>query len=222
MPEKPSKFFPYTKTATYTTLPDAEKLLKKIVDYILDLPMEGYEPVDDSDYPRCNLMKLLYYDTPHPLNEPLPTPEQKISIVFDPSSPDVPPTDKGYRIYPMIYPIQAQAEGQTTLKIFMSWAKATSTMRIDQAVSFEVLTNTTYENNQGGTSLSRTYQICVELLRALNGVNIDGVGAFYFDRRQHTECTLEPISDKSQNVGYRLTMGLTYMGFSGDASCSSC
>ena len=112
----------------------------------------------------------------------------------------------------MIYPIQAQSEGQTTLKIFMGWAKATSSMRIDQSIGFEVLTNTAYENNSGGTSLSRTYHICVAILRALNGVNIDGVGAFYFDRRQHTECGLEPIADKSQNVGYRLTMALSYMG----------
>jgi hypothetical protein len=49
-------------------------------------------------------------------------------------------------------------------------------------------------------------------MEAFNGVNMDGVGTFYFDRRQHSECGIEPIADKSQNVGYRLMMGLTYMG----------
>ena len=222
--DRVNPYYPYNKIVpSVSTLPDAEKLLKKIVDYLLDLPMKGYQPVDDNTYPRCALMKLLYYDVPHPLDQPLPTPQQKLQIVFDPESPDVPhDKDKGYRIYPMIYPIQAQSEGQTTLKIFMGWAKATSSMRIDQSIGFEVLTNTAYENNSGGTSLSRTYHICVAILRALNGVNIDGVGAFYFDRRQHTECGLEPIADKSQNVGYRLTVGLSYMGNEGDSTICDC
>ena len=205
-------YFPYKKIQNFATLPNAETLLKKIVDYILDLPMVGYEPQDDNSLPRVRLIKTLYYDVPKPLQQPLPTPKQKTKIVFDPARPDVPPTEKGYRIYPMIYPVQAQAEGQTTLKIFMGWAKGASAFRIDQSIAFEVLASTAYEGNAGGTSLSRTYQICTDLLEAFNGVNMDGVGTFYFDRRQHVECGLEPISDKSQNVGYRLVLGLTYMG----------
>ena len=218
MPDNP--YFPYNKVGDYATLPDAETLLKKVVDYLLDFPMKGYTPPSDTRTPRSRLIRLLYYDVPHPLDQPLPTPEQKISIVFDPESPDVPPdTDKGYRVYPMIYPIQAESMGRTTLKIFMSYAKPQNPMRVEQAICFEVLTNTAYEGNQASTSLSRTYQICIEILRALNGVNMDGVGGFYFDRRQNTECGLEPIADKSQNVGYRLTMGLTYMGTEGDTNC---
>jgi hypothetical protein len=189
---------------------------------LLDLPMKDYTPPSDTSTPRSRLIRLLYYDTPHPLDQPLPTPAQKISIVFDPESPDVAPTDRGYRIYPMIYPIQAQSEGQTTLKIFMGWAKPNDLYRVDQSVEFQVLTNTAYENNDGGTSLSRTYQICLEILRALNGVNIDGVGGFYFNRKQHVECGLEPIADKSQNVGYRLTWALSYIGSEGDANSCRC
>lgn len=214
-------YYPYQKIADYTTLPDAETLLKKIVDYLLDLPMKGYTPPQDTSTPRSRLIRLLYYDVAHPLEQPLPTPQQKLSIVFDPESPDVPPDkDKGYRVYPMIYPIQAQSEGQTTLKIFMGWAKPNDMFRVEQSVEFQVLTNTAYENNQKTVSLSRTYQICLEILRALNGVNMDGVGAFYFNRRIHTECGLEPIADKSQNVGYRLTMALTYMGSADGEDCN--
>lgn len=221
MPNNP--YYPYQKVADYSTLPDAELLLKKVVDYLLDLPMKGYAPPSDTSTPRSRLIRLLYYDVPHPLNQPLPTPEQKISIVFDPESPDI-PTDKekGYRIYPMIYPIQAESMGRTTLKIFMSYAKPQTPMRVEQGISFEVLTNTAYENNQAGTSLSRTYQICLEILRALNGVNMDGVGGFYYDRRQNTECGLEPIADKSQNVGYRLTMGITFIGSGDDQTGCRC
>jgi hypothetical protein len=206
--------------ADYTTIPDAETLLKKIVDYLLDFPMKGYTPPSDTSTPRSRLSRLLYYDVPHPLDQPLPTPAQKISMVFDPESPDVPPDkDKGYRVYPMIYPIQAESMGRTSLKIFMGYAKPVSPMRVEQSVMFEVLSNTALEGNQATTSLSRTYQICVEILRALNGVNMEGVGGFYFDRRQLTDCGLEPIADKSQNVGYRLTMGLTFMGSEDETSC---
>ena len=213
-------YYPYQKVADYPTMPDAETLLKKVVDYLMDFPMKGYTPPSDTSTPRSRMIRLLYYDTPHPLDQPLPTPQQKISIIFDPESPDVPPdTEKGYRVYPMIYPIQAESVGRTSLKIFMSYAKPNGTMRIDQAICFEVLTNTAYENNQATVSLSRTYQICIEILRALSGVNIDGVGGFYFDRRQNTECGLEPIADRNQNVGYRLTMGLTYMGSENDTGC---
>ena len=211
MPDNP--YFPYRKVADYTTFPDAETLLKKVVDYLMDFPMRGYEPPSDTSTPRSRLIRLLYYDTPHPLEEPLPTPAQKISVIFDPESPDVPPDkEKGYRVYPMIYPIQAESMGRTSLKIFMSYAKPVSEYRAEQGICFEALTNTAYENNEGGISLSRTYRICVEILRALNGVNMDGVGGFYFDRRLHTECGLEPIADRNQNVGYRLTMGITFMG----------
>lgn len=215
-------YYPYSKVAEYTTMPDAEKLLKKIVDYLLDLPMKGYTPPSDTSTPRSRLIRLLYYDTPHPLDQPLPTPQQKISIVFDPESPDVAPDkERGYRLYPMIYPIQAQSEGQTTIKIFMGVAKPYDVNRVEQTVEFQVMTNTVYENNQAGTSLSRTYQICMEILRALNGVNIDGVGGFYYNRRINVECGLEPISDKAQNVGYRLIMGITYMGV-GEGEGSQC
>ena len=213
-------YFPYQKVADYTTIPDAETLLKKIVDYLLDFPMKGYTPPSDTSTPRSRLSRLLYYDVPHPLDQSLPTPAQKISMVFDPESPDVPPDkDKGYREYPMIYPIQAESMGRTSLKIFMGYAKPVSPMRVEQSVMFEVLSNTALEGNQATTSLSRTYQICVEILRALNGVNMEGVGGFYFDRRQLTDCGLEPIADKSQNVGYRLTMGLTFMGSEDETSC---
>ena len=218
LPDNP--YFPYRKVADYTTFPDAETLLKKVVDYLLDLPMKGYAPPTDISTPRSRLIRLLYYDTPHPMNEPLPTPQQKLSVLFDPESPDIPhDAEKGYRIYPMIYPIQAESMGRTSLKIFMSYAKPISDFRAEQAICFEVLTNTVYENNQASTSLSRTYQICIEILRAMNGVNIDGVGGFYFDRRLHAECGLEPIADRNQNVGYRLTMGVTFMGSQNDVDC---
>lgn len=215
MADVKSAYYPYERLQDYTTIPRIETLLKKITDYLLDFPSAGYTPPDDNEYPRCRLNKMLFYDGESPLENPLPTPQEKMALVFDPSSPDVPPTEKGYRVYPMIYPTQAQPNGQTTLKIFMSWAKATTSYRIDQAITFEILTNTAYEGNTQHNALSRTYAMACDIIRALNGVNMDGVGTFYFDRRQHSDCEIEPIADKAQNVGYRVTMGVCFMGGEG-------
>ena len=209
-------YYPYRRVQDYASMPDADSLLQKIVRYLLDMPESGYTPPDNNDFPRCRLNKLLYYDGEDALQQPLPTPQQKMNLVFNPSSPDVPPDkEKKYRVYPMIYPIQAQSTGQTTIKIVMGWAKPTSSYRVDQSVLFEVMTNTAYEGNATSNALSRTYAMCLDIIRALNGVNIDGVGTFYFDRRQHTECTLEPIADKAENVGYRLVLGVSFIGGEG-------
>jgi hypothetical protein len=209
-------YYPYEKIQEYATLPDADAFLQKVVRYLLDLPENGYNPPDNNDFPRCRINKLLYWDGEDALEKPLPTPQQKLSLVFNPKSPDVPPDkEKKYRVYPMIYPVQAQSVGQTTLKIVMGWAKPTASYRVDQSVLFEVMTNTAYEGNVTSDALSRTYAICTDIIRALNGVNIDGVGTFYFDRRQHTECTLEPIADKAENVGYRLVLGVSFIGGEG-------
>lgn len=209
-------YYPYERVQDYASMPQADSFLQKIVRYLLDLPENGYMPPDNNDFPRCRISKMLYYDGEDALKNPVPTPQQKLSLVFNPNSPDVPPDkEKKYRVYPMIYPVQAQSEGQTTIKIIMGWAKPTNSFRVDQAVMFEVMTNTAYEGNVKHNALSRTYAICMDIIRAFNGVNMEGVGTFYFDRRQHTECTLEPIADKAENVGYRLVLGVSFIGGEG-------
>ena len=80
-------YYPYQKVEDYTTMPDAETLLKKIVDYLLDLPMKGYTPPSDTSTPRSRLIRILYYDTPHPLEEPLPTPPAEDSDRIRPGKP---------------------------------------------------------------------------------------------------------------------------------------
>lgn len=63
MKPESNPFYPYEKIQDYATLPDSDSLLKKIVDYLIDLPGAGYTPPDNNDFPRCRIMKLLYYDT---------------------------------------------------------------------------------------------------------------------------------------------------------------
>lgn len=208
-----SPYYPYERVQDYASVPRLELLLDKLVKYILDLPEPGYTPPDNNEYPRCRIAKLLYYDMENPLSQPLPTPRQKLALVFDPKRPDRPPDgEKQYRVLPMAYPMEAEYVGRTNIKIYMSWAKATSPFRIDQAVTFEILANNAYEGNVEQCSLSRSFDIATDLIKALNGVNIDGVGTFYFDRRQHSDCGITPIFDKAQNVGYQVTLGVSFIG----------
>ena len=209
-----STYYPYERIYDYTNLPHADTLFSKVVNYLLDLQDARYTPKDDNRLPRCRLNKLLYWDGADPLRMPLPTPEQKLSLVFDPQRPDMPPDkDRQYRILPFVYPGQStEYIGRTSLKIYAGYTKPTTSFRVDQCVNFEILTNMSLDGNVYQNALSRTYDMAVDIIAAMNGVNMDGVGAWYFDRRQNTSCTLEQIYDKAQNVGYLLTMGLTIMG----------
>lgn len=212
-----SPYWPYERVMDYASIPHTEFFLKKIVDYLMDLPGKGYVPKDNNDYPRCRIWKMLYWDAEDPLSMPLPTPEQKLSVLYDPKNPDTPPDKKRlYRFFPMIYTSpQAEYIGAVTMKVILGPARGTSPFRIDQCVTFEVMSNSAYENNAQRNILSRTYDIVSSLIKALNGVNIDGVGTFYFDRRQNPDCEITPVWDKASNVGYDLTMGVSFIGGEG-------
>ena len=84
-----SPYYPYKKVITgANTLKGAEQIPYKLLIYLLDLPdAEGYYPADDNDRPRVRLAKYLWYEDQFPLTQRLPTPEQKRSMLFDPSHP---------------------------------------------------------------------------------------------------------------------------------------
>lgn len=103
-----SPYYPYEKVQTgYLTMQGTEEIPYQILQYLLDLPdANGYVPVDDNNRPRVRLAKYLWYDGAQPLSQPLPTVQEKLSMLFDGDSP-VPNTDeqktahpKGYRLYP--------------------------------------------------------------------------------------------------------------------------
>lgn len=213
MADRSSQFYPYEQVHTYATMPEAEKIPEMLVNYLLDLPLPGYEPPDDNDYPRCRIAKRLIYDGENPLDNPLPSLEDKLAVIYDPSRPDEPKNRAlGYRIFPLIYPSQAQETGQTVIRIYMGRAVPMGPYRVEQAVYFDILSSTQYENNLADTALSRTYAIALDIIRALNGVNMTGVGTWYFNRDAHYDTALKYINDEGLNVGYQLIMGVTLMG----------
>ena len=137
--DKRSATYPYERVINTVWLNHLDTLPKLLLDYIMDLPLPGYTPPDDNTYPRCRLMKYLYYDGPRPLDNPLPSPAEKLKLVFDTDNPDIMPTDRGYRIYPVSYVPQAQTRGQTILKCFIGNIKPLNQNIVQIGVIFDIL-----------------------------------------------------------------------------------
>lgn len=211
MPDINSKFYPYNKVYEgYYNLQEALNIPRKIMNYLLDMPDGVYVPKDDNSYPRTRFWKYLYYDGEHPETNILPTPSQKMSVLFDPNNPTKPCDEKkGWRLLPQSYIKPAQTEAQTRVYVYMGRGQADNDYQLQQSVVFDVWTHYAEEaNTRGYDSYSRSYAIVQALIEAFHGVNIGGVGTFYINRSRHPDCGFRPINDGEINVGYRLVLGL--------------
>ena len=215
MAERFSQWYPYTKVQeSYYDLADTVSLPRKICDYLIDAPIidrvnGSYFPPNDNKFARCRLWKYLYYDGATPLNEPLPTIEQKMSVLFNPSSPENPPTSKGYRLIPQIYVKPSQVEAQSRIHIYMGrTVPSQDEFKIAVSVVFYIWTHYTYELNTKSDEYSRAFAIEQALIEAFHGVNMEGIGTFFFSRIKHPDCGSRAIFDGETNVGRELTMAL--------------
>ena len=201
--------YPYTRQAAPPRLTGAEEIPRKVAQYLMDLPLPGYEPRDDNRLARCRLMKYLWYDEDNPLSRPMPAAQEKLSMLYLPERASSPPAERGYRLFPQAYVAQSQLNAQTRIMVYMGRTIAAGAQQVELSVVFDILSNVTTEGN--AIALSRTFAMEQCILEALNGVNMGGVGTFYFNRRAHGDCGSIPIGDRGTNVGRELTMGLTWM-----------
>ncbi len=211
MSDLENQWYPYNKVQEgFYDASDSDELLHKIMYYLLDLPDgNGYTPKDDNSYPRCRMWKLLYYDGARPLENPLPPPKKKKEVLFDPDNPENPPSENGYRLIPQIYIKPAQEKSQTRIYCYLGRAVADDDFTLQLSVIFDVWSNYTQENNTKlNEAYSRTWSIVQCLIQAFHGVNMAGVGEFYFNRSKHPDCGTKPLADKKDNVGFSVTMGL--------------
>lgn len=215
LPGVDSQWFPYFNTQTnYFDLSDSVEIPKKICDYLLDMPNPKlkYAPKDDNKNARVRLWKYLYYDAPLPLSKPLPTPKEKQAVLFNPFFPDTPPDNKGYRLFPQVYVKQAQEAAQTRLMVYMGRSvPAKDELSINLSVVFSIWTNYAYELNTKSDAYSRAFAIEQALIEAFHGVNMGGIGTFYFSKLKHPDCGSRAIFDGNTNVGRELTMALEIM-----------
>ena len=210
MSEAYTQWYPYLCVQdSYFKLEGAEKIPRKICDYLIDAPKGEYMPPDDNAYSRCRLWKYLYYDGAKPLGEPLPTIHQKMSVVFDADSPEKPPTDKGYRLIPQVYIKPAQTDAQTRIYVYMGrTVPSNDEFKICIGVNFFIWTHYTYESNTKSDEYSRCFAIEQAIIEALHGVSMDGIGTFFMAKSKHPDCGSKAIFDGDTNVGRQLTIAL--------------
>lgn len=188
-----SPYYPYCKdNMGFNTLRGAELIPHQILTYLLDLPdRNGYMPVDDNSRPRVRLIKYIWYDEPNPLSKPLPTPEEKLSLLYDGRNPDINTDEdkllhpKGYRIFGQQYELQSPVEAKTMLRCFMAREIPRSDFKTILGLDFECIVNYALDNVTKTNVYSRMFAIHQCLVEALHGVNINGIGVVYYNKSVH-------------------------------------
>lgn len=172
------------------TLRGAEVIPYKILTYLLDLPdAYGYEPQDDNERPRVRLAKYLWYDGANPLAQPLPTPKEKRSMLFDPDCPDINTDEdrekhpKGYRIFAQRMVVQSELTAKTILKVYPGRILDTDDFRTIIGMQAEIWCNVNYITNTRTNAYDRCFDIEQCLREAMSGVDIAGVGTIRFSRQ---------------------------------------
>lgn len=215
MPSEVTIYSPYEKIYNYWGEQNVVDVPSKLRDYLLLLPSKDCpNPITTNDNPRARFLKYLYYDDPNPLDNEIPSIQDRLALVFDPLKPDKPPlTDKGYRVFTQSNVAQANIIGQTILRIVMGQMVSTNPYSVTYSVNFQILSNYSLEANTRSTALLRTFNMEQAIIQALNGVNMGGVGAFMVSRsgysaenRGSITTGSKPISDDQELVGRLLVM----------------
>lgn len=217
-PSMESDTYPYERVITGANRMDgAEEIPYKIIKYLLDLPdQHGYIPQDDNNRPRVRLAKYLWYEGANPLGNKLPSPEQKLSLVFDGDEPDINTDEqkrshpKGYRIFPQVYWGPAELDAKVVLKCYIGRVFTPSLFLSKIGLVFEILVNSNLENTTRTDAYSRAWNIECAIVSALNGVNIAGVGTVRNDRPSHLDNGSGVLHDNGTHVGRILYMSLDW------------
>ena len=213
-----SPYYPYEKVDTgFNTLKGAEEIPYKILMYLLDLPdKNGYEPVDDNERPRVRLAKYLWYDESNPLSYPLPTPEQKLSMLYDGKSAMLATEEerqkhpKGYRIRGQSYTEPSEIYAKVLLKCYMGRMIARSDYKTILGLKFDVVANYALDNITKTMAYSRTYAIVQCIIEALHGVNIAGIGTVYFNKTIHGDSGMTTFHNEGTDIYDQLFMAIEW------------
>ena len=192
-----SPYYPYERNTSgyFNTLKGAEFIPYQVLMYLLDLPDKyGYEPVDDNERPRVRLIKYLYYDDSNPLAQPLPTPEQKLSLVYNGENAQLDgDEDKinhpvGYRILPQGYTMPSELNARALLKCHMAREIPRSDFKTILGINFDITLNYALDNITRTKAYSRMYAMHQCIVEALHGLNMAGIGTIHYNKTVHGDC----------------------------------
>ena len=213
-----SPTYPYERVQTgYNRFKGVEYIPYKLLMYLLDMPdQNGYQPVDDNTRPRVRLAKYLWHDGPRPLSGALPTPAEKLSMLFNGDEP-VLETDeqkakhpKGYRLFWQMFWGQSQTEAKTLVKCYTGRVLPLNENIAKIGITFEILCNVNIEGTTRTDAYDRSFAIEQCIIEALSGVNIAGIGVVDFARVSHADNGSRAIADAGTVVGRELHVSLTW------------
>lgn len=213
-----SPTYPYERVQrNYNLMKGAEKIPLNILMYLLDMPdASGYMPRDDNSRPRVRLIKYLWHDGANPLAQSLPTPDEKLSLLYNGNDSVINSEEqklkhpKGYRIFPQMFWHEAELEARTVLKLYIGRVIPISPMRTSIGLSFELVVNSVLENTTKTDAYSRLYAMECAIIEALHGVNIAGVGVVDFSRQAHNDNGSAPYHDGGTHVYRILNMSIEW------------
>lgn len=214
-----SPYYPYRRVINGQIMEGAELIPYKIMMYLLDLPdSAGYQPVDDNSRPRVRLIKFLTYDCANPLAQPLPTPEQKLSLLFNGEQPDI-NTDEQRQNHPFNYRLfmqhsiaQSLIEAKTILKIYPGRVLDPTDFRSVIGLQAEIWTNPNLVTNTKTANYDRLWDIECALRDSLNCVDIAGVGLVHFSRNDGSFNGSENLFGNSGECGRVVYFSTAWMG----------
>ena len=190
-----SPYYPFEKPNAFTTLKGAELIPYRLLMYLMDLPDKyGYVPKDDNSRPRVRLMKYLWYDDANPLSLPLPTPEQKMSLLYNGDNAELTTDEdrrkhpKGYRMMAQTYTEPSETDAKILLKCYMAREIPRDDFKVAIGLNFEIIVNYALDNVMKTAVYSRSYAIHQCLIEALHGVDIAGVGTIHYNKTVHGDC----------------------------------
>lgn len=225
-----SPYYPYDRpNPGFLRYKGISEIPGKIIRYLLDLPDGyGYTPLDDNERPRVRLAKLLWYDGEKPLEQALPTPKEKLSMLWQGSN-SVLNTDadkqahpKGYRIYGQSFWLPAQFAAGSFLKVYMGRILPYSEYEAHVGITIEVGVNYAQDNNMKSSAYSRVTEMGEAILEALHMVNIEGVGGLSFNRRDHMDNGSHPWQDEGTNIGWTMGFSVDWMEMQTPEVLSGC
>lgn len=206
--DEQNPFYPYKRVIQANTLKGAELIPYKILTYLMDLPdAAGHVPFESNDNPRARLMRYLWHDGPDPLSKPLPTPQEKQSMLFDPDYPDINTDElkakhpKGYRIFAQRLIAQSVLTAKTLIKVYPGRILDSDDFRTIIGMQAEIWANVNYVTNTRTNAYDRTFDIEQCLREALAGVDIAGVGCIKFSRNDGSFNGSELLYTDSEMVG---------------------
>lgn len=208
-PDIKSPYYPFRKAIDANTIAGVERLPYVLTKYLMDMPLPGYTPPSDNRFPRARLKKLLYWDDALPLDKPLPTPAQMLSIQFDPYRPGTAAdAERGYRIYQQELVQQAQAVAKTILRVYLgslNRVQEKNEFIFRQTVIYTVMCHYDLEANLGMAANSRSYAIVQAIIEATEGVNFGGIGGMVTHQ-------ITKFDDERTNTGYKIYQTIDWHG----------